>query len=85
MALSKYHMHGMQGLMDIFRRMVFKEVRVSLYINDFLYMGSCDMMKDKFKVAMMNEFEMKYLGLMKYFLGMKVYQGKECNEYAKEV
>ena len=26
---------------------------------------------------MMNEFEMKDLGLMKYFLGMEVYQGKD--------
>eukprot|EP00253_Pinus_taeda_P018690 PITA_18690 len=34
-------------------------------------------MNDKFKVAMMNEFEMKDLGIMKYFLGIEVYQGKD--------
>ena len=49
---------------------------VSLYVDDLLYKGSSSKMKDEFKVAMMNEFEMKDLGLMKYFLGMKVYQGK---------
>ena len=47
-------------------------------------------MKDEFKVAMMNEFEMKDLGLMKYFLGMEVYQDKDeifiCQEkYAKDM
>eukprot|EP00253_Pinus_taeda_P011335 PITA_11335 len=31
-------------------------------------------MNDKFKAAMMNEFEMKDLGIMKYFLGMEAYQ-----------
>lgn len=47
-------------------------------------------MKDEFKVAMMNEFEMKYLGIMEYFLGMEVYQSE--NEifisqikYAKDI
>ena len=39
---------------------------------------------------MMNEFEMKDLGLMKYFLGMEVYQGKDeifiCQtKYAKDI
>jgi len=34
-------------------------------------------MNDKFKAAMMNEFEMKDLGIMKYFLGMEVYQSKD--------
>jgi hypothetical protein len=45
---------------------------VSLYIDDFLYMGSSSKTKDEFKVAMMNEFEMKDLGLTNYFLGMEV-------------
>eukprot|EP00253_Pinus_taeda_P007517 PITA_07517 len=34
-------------------------------------------MNDKFKATMMNEFEMKDLGIMKYFLGMEVYQSKD--------
>ena len=40
-------------------------------------MGSSSKMNDKFKVAMMNEFEMKDLSIMKYFLGMEVYQSKD--------
>lgn len=47
---------------------------ISLYVDDLLYMGSSSKMNDKFKAAMMNEFEMKDLGIMKYFLGMEVYQ-----------
>eukprot|EP00253_Pinus_taeda_P023983 PITA_23983 len=35
---------------------------------------ACSKMNNKFKVAMMNEIEMKDLGIMKYFLGMEVYQ-----------
>ena len=50
----------------------------------FLYMGSFSKMKDDFKFSMMNEFEMKYLGLMKYFLGMKVYEGKYINFICKK-
>eukprot|EP00253_Pinus_taeda_P017386 PITA_17386 len=46
----------------------------SLYVDDLLYMGSSFKMNDKFKAAMMNEFEMKDLGIMKYFLGMEAYQ-----------
>jgi hypothetical protein len=35
-------------------------------------------MKDEFKIAMMNEFEMKDLGLcMQYFLGMEVFQSED--------
>lgn len=34
-------------------------------------------MNDKFKVDVMNEFDMEVLGIMKYFLGMEFYQNKE--------
>eukprot|EP00253_Pinus_taeda_P006369 PITA_06369 len=47
---------------------------ISLYVDDLLYMGSSFKMNDKFKAAMMHEFEMKDLGIMKYFLGMEAYQ-----------
>ena len=40
-------------------------------------MGSSSKMNYKFKGAMMNEFEMKDLCIMKYFLGMEVYQSKD--------
>eukprot|EP00253_Pinus_taeda_P010257 PITA_10257 len=50
---------------------------ISLYVDDLLYMGSSSKMNDKFKAAMMNEFEMKGLGIMKYFLGMEVYQRQQ--------
>jgi hypothetical protein len=63
---------------------------VSLYVDDLLYMGSSSKMKDEFKIAMMNEFEMKDLGLMQYFLGMEVYQNEDeifiCQtKYAKDM
>ena len=50
---------------------------ISLYVDDLLYMGSSSKMNDNLKVAMMNEFEMKDLGIMKYFLAMEVYQSKD--------
>ena len=46
---------------------------ISVYVDDLLYMGSIYKMNDEFKFSMMNEFEMKGLGVMKYFLGMEVY------------
>ena len=63
---------------------------MSLCVDDLVYMGICSKMKNEFKVAMMNEFEMKDSGIMKYFLGKKVYQGKDeifiCQEkYAKDM
>ena len=48
-------------------------------------MGSSSKMKYVFKVAMMIEFKMKDLGLMKYFLGMEVYQGKKINYFSRKV
>jgi hypothetical protein len=53
-------------------------------------MGSSSKMKDEFKIAMMNEFEMKYLGLMQYFMGMEVYKNEDeifiCKtKYAKDM
>jgi hypothetical protein len=63
---------------------------VSLYVDDLLYMGSSSKMKDEFKIAMMNKFEMKDLGLMQYFLGMEVYQNEDeififQTKYAKDM
>lgn len=50
---------------------------ISLYFDGLLYMGSNSKMIVEFKIAMMNEFEMNYLGLKKYFFIMKVYQSKD--------
>ena len=57
---------------------------MNLYVDDFFYMGSSSKMKYVLKVAMMIEFKMKDLGLMKYFLGMEVYQGKTKNLFVKK-
>jgi hypothetical protein len=43
-----------------------------LYVEDMIYIGN--MMLDAFRSSMKNEFEMKYLGLMKYFLLIQVEQ-----------
>jgi hypothetical protein len=53
-------------------------------------MGSSSKMKDEFKISMMNEFEMKYLGPMQYFMCMEVYQNEDeiliCQtKYAKDM
>ena len=45
-------------------------VIVCLYVDDMIYTG--DMMLREFKTVMEKEFEMKILGLMKYFLGIEV-------------
>lgn len=49
---------------------------VCLYVDDLIYMGTNDQMLDDFKEAMMKEYEMTDLGIMKYFLGMQVKQSK---------
>jgi len=45
-----------------------------LYVDDIIYAGTDMKMVEKFKMAMMKEFEMIDLGLMKYFLGFQVKQ-----------
>ena len=49
---------------------------VCLYVDDLIYTGTNPMMMEEFKKAMMNEYEMTDLGLMKYFLGIQVRQSK---------
>lgn len=48
---------------------------VCLYVDDMIYMGSCETLVDEFKSCMMRRFEMSDLGLMHYFLGLEV---KQC-------
>lgn len=45
---------------------------VCLYVDDMIYTGSCKTLAAEFKSCMMKEFEMSYLGIMQYFLGLQV-------------
>ncbi|RHN42089.1 putative RNA-directed DNA polymerase [Medicago truncatula] len=49
---------------------------VCLYVDDLIYAGTNHDMVQSFKEAMMKEYEMTDLGLMKYFLGIQVKQTK---------
>jgi Reverse transcriptase (RNA-dependent DNA polymerase) len=47
---------------------------VALYVDDLIFMGNNSIMMEEFKRAMMKEFEMTDLRLIKYFLGLEVKQ-----------
>jgi Reverse transcriptase (RNA-dependent DNA polymerase) len=47
---------------------------VTFYVDDLIFMGNSSRMVEKFKGAMMKEFKMTDLRLMKYFLGLEVKQ-----------
>ncbi|KAL0416925.1 UNVERIFIED_CONTAM: Retrovirus-related Pol polyprotein from transposon RE1 [Sesamum latifolium] len=49
-------------------------VVVCLYVDDLIYFGTNQSIVDEFKKKMMKDFEMTYLGLMQYFLGIQVQQ-----------
>jgi hypothetical protein len=49
-----------------------KIIVVCLYVDDVIYTGNLEL--TDFKHAMQYEFEMTYLGIMKYFLGIEVHQ-----------
>jgi Reverse transcriptase (RNA-dependent DNA polymerase) len=49
---------------------------VALYVDDFIFMGDNEKMIKDLKKAMTREFEMTYLELMKYFLGLEARQEK---------
>ena len=51
-----------------------KFIVVSLYVDDLLVTGGDSQLLLQFKQDMEREFEMSDLGIMKYFLGMEVYQ-----------
>jgi len=50
-----------------------------LYVDDLIYNGTNQRMIEDLKKAMLAEFEATDLGLMKYFLGMKVKQKRRSN------
>ncbi|XP_059066281.1 uncharacterized mitochondrial protein AtMg00810-like [Cryptomeria japonica] len=61
---------------------------VCLYVDDLIFTGNLSV--DTFKSAMMKEFEMADLGLMRYFQGIEVVQSNKglciCqSKYAKDV
>lgn len=63
---------------------------VSLYVDYILITGSSVKLIDEFKLDMKQAFEMSDLGLMTFFLGMEIKQGKDevfiCQQkYAKEI
>jgi Reverse transcriptase (RNA-dependent DNA polymerase) len=63
---------------------------VALYVDDLIFMGNNEEMIKDFKEAMTREFEMTDLGLIKYFLGLEVRQGKSRifvsqEAYAKDI
>ena len=49
-----------------------KVLIVFLYVEDLIFIGNDNFLIGEFKEAMKNEFEMTYLGLLKYFLGIEV-------------
>ncbi len=57
---------------------------VCLYVDDLIYTSTDPVMLDEFKKAMMKEYEMTDLGLMKYFLGIQVRQRKRENFISQE-
>ncbi|KAL9253963.1 Retrovirus-related Pol polyprotein from transposon RE2-like protein [Drosera capensis] len=50
---------------------------VALYVDDLIFMGNNGDMIEEFKAAMTQEFEMTDLRVMRYFLDLKIQQGKE--------
>ena len=50
---------------------------VCLYVDDMIYMGSCESIINEFRSSMMAKFEMTDLGLLQYFLGLEVKQNEE--------
>jgi Reverse transcriptase (RNA-dependent DNA polymerase) len=49
---------------------------VALYVDDLIFMGNNQRLIDEFKKVMKLEFEITYLGMMRYFLGLEIKQDK---------
>ena len=63
---------------------------ISLYVDDLLVTGNHTSLVEKFKLEMIEVFEMTNLGLMTFFLGMEIKQSEHevliCQKkYAKEI
>jgi len=63
---------------------------VSLYVDDLIYTGNCEVLINNFKCSMKKNFAMTDLGKMRYFLGAEVTQDTRGifisqQKYAKEI
>jgi hypothetical protein len=63
---------------------------VSLYVDDLIFTGNCEVLIDDFKCSMKKNFAMTDLGKMRYFLGVEVTQETRGifiakQKYAKEI
>lgn len=50
---------------------------VCLYIDDIIYIGSCESIVSELKSCMMSKFEMSDLGMLHSFLGLEV---RQCSD-----
>lgn len=48
-----------------------------IYVDDLVFTGSNPIMFEEFKKAVIKEFEMADIGLMSYYLGIKVKQNED--------
>lgn len=48
---------------------------VCLYVDDVIYLGSCESIVSEFKSCIMSKFEMYDFGILHYFLELEVRQG----------
>ena len=51
-----------------------KIIIVSVYVDDLIFTGDDEIMMSEFKSSMLREFDMSYLGRMRFFLGIEVLQ-----------
>ncbi|KAM1157601.1 hypothetical protein ACFX2B_027946 [Malus domestica] len=51
---------------------------VSIYVDDIIYIGSCQELMNEFKSDMIHQYKMTDLGLLHHFLGMGILQTEEC-------
>ena len=61
---------------------------VALYVDDLIFLGNNDEMKEEFKGTMTREFEMTDLDLLKFFLGLEVKERRVFlyhRRHAKEI
>ena len=58
---------------------------ISLYVNDLILNGNKLSMVEEFKESMVREFEMTYMSLISYFLGIEVSQSDEYLYFPKEI